>query len=220
MTSPSAQPKCILELVDLHDQAQADELLRQRLICGWDDTQAHIDKWRNDMDTQVRGMFWIKLPPSSSSPSGATATAEPIIGHISLDSITNPPDAEVADPLHKSVLTINTLFILPGHRSSGLGRAAFEQVERYAQAGPYGSPNCKALTVNALHRRYVEEDEWRRYMDVRNLPNPPKGRSNEDWYVRMGYVKWKEEPRYPVRDAEGREEEVKLLASFLKKRLG
>ena len=94
MTSPSAEPKCILELVDLHDQAQADELLRQRLICGWDDTLAHIDKWRNDMDTQVRGMFWIKLPSSS----GTTATAEEPIGHISLDSITNPPDAEVADP--------------------------------------------------------------------------------------------------------------------------
>lgn len=46
---------------------------------------------------------------------------------------------------------------------------------------------------------------------------PMRGSSNEAWYERMGYVKWKSEGRYEQRMESG--EVVKLVASFLRKKV-
>ncbi len=202
-----AQPSDIIRPMNLYDQAEFEELLQQRIICGWNDKPAYIIRWREMMDSKQKSLFWINLPDTKTR-----------VGHISLDSSTDPPDLELANP-DKSVLTIATFFILPEHRSAGLGRLAMDVMEDWATKEPYGSPNCKAIAVNTLDRRYTESDseEWRIWAKLRPIQLPPKGRSTEDWYARRGYVKWKEEPRYPEKTLDG--QDILLNAVFLRKYL-
>ncbi|KUI55451.1 hypothetical protein VP1G_02776 [Cytospora mali] len=204
--NPPAQPKCTLEPMNLHDQAQADELLRQRKVCGWADKPEDITKWRDKMEGNNRtvSLFWIR------------PTSQPglRVGHISLDSEARVPDLELANPHDKSVLTIANLFILPEHRRGGIGRAAVQTLEKWATIEPYGSRNCKTIALTAVSRKYTDDDEWRaEYLRMAGVEPPKPGFSNEEWYSRMGYTKWKDERLYPGPDG------YKFLASFLRKRI-
>ncbi|CAN8106326.1 unnamed protein product [Discula destructiva] len=206
-SSPADGPKCVLEPMNLHDQAQFDELLRQRIICGWTNTTACISSWRDWMDKRKRSFFWIK-------PASQPALR---VGHVSLDCETDPLDLELANPYDKSVLTISSFFILQEHRRGGLGRSVVETLERLALEEPYGSPNCKAIAIHTLSRRYSEDDRERaRYEELEGKPAPQRGLSNEDWYARMGYVKWKDQPRYPVSKESSPE---KFVAVFMRKQI-
>jgi GNAT superfamily N-acetyltransferase len=211
-----AKAKCLLEPVNFHNPVEFDELHRQRVICGWYLEPAILEKWREMADEQTKSMFWI-LPPRLA---GTTPSPARFVGHIAFQSISNSdtPESELdlANP-DKSVLMVSNFFILPEYRSGGLGRAAMEALEVMARIEPYGSPKCKALTLHTPSRRYVEDDgeEWRCVRERLVQELPPKGRSVEDWYTRMGYVKWKEEPKYPETLADGTE--VIIIASFLKK---
>ncbi|ROV98156.1 hypothetical protein VPNG_08593 [Cytospora leucostoma] len=199
-----AHPKCILEPIDLLEQAQADELLRQRKICGWSDTPEYIAKWKSAIDRKAKSLFWIRRAPQP----------DLRIGHISLDSEAHPPDLELANPIDKSVLTINTLFILPEHRGGGIGRAAIEALEKVATVEPYGSRNCRTVALTTLSRRYGEDDEWRAiYEKLVGVEAPKRGKANEDWYTRMGYVKWKDEGLWDGPDG------YKFIGAFLRKRV-
>lgn len=191
--------------MNLHDKAQAEELLRQRVLCGWATTPDYIDAWRDAMDAKTKGFFWIK------------PTSQPDLraGHISLDSESDPPDPDLANPHDKSLLTISRFFVLPEHRRGGLGRAAMETLERYAREGPYGSENCRAIALDTLSRRYTDVDEYRdQWVWLTGWPPRERGSSNEDWYVRQGYVKFKE-----VRKYEGAQEGHKLWAVYMRKTL-
>ena len=202
--------KFSLEPINLYDGYEYGELRRQRVLCGWDYEVEKLEKWKRDMDAKTRSIFWINLPATDSK-----SCPNPV-GHIGLNSERDPPELDLANP-DKSVMEISTFFILPEHRHGGLGRTAVEMVESYATKEPYGSPNCKVITINTISRRYTENDgdEWRGVYARRGLRAPPKGKSVEDWYASMGYVKWKEEPRYPDRLQDGTE--VKLIAVFMKK---
>jgi len=162
------------------------------------------------MSKKTKSLFWITIP---STPESKPHRA----GHISLDSVAEPPDLDLANP-DKSVLTIATFFIDPSFRSGGLGRTTMELLESYATKEPYGSPHCKIVAVTTLSRRYWEDDEYRSVWALTGRETPVRGSSNEDWYSRMGYVKWKEEPRYKQKPGPNGEE-VKLFASFLRKNL-
>lgn len=225
--------KCSLELIHLHDSEQAAELLRQRVICGWDRTPDDIARWRDSMDAGLKTMFWITIPsdpaasstttttnPASPTPQEETTTSGPTrtrIGHVSLDSEAHPPDLTLANPHDRSVLCVANLFILPAYRGGGIARAVFDLLAKLAKEEPHGSPNCRALAVTTLSRKYHEDDEWRAAFE-RLQGEPPKGRVNEAWYVRMGFVKWKEEPRYEVEGPGGKDGE-KFVASFLRKEI-
>lgn len=199
--------KCVLEAMNLHDPSQVDELLRQRKICGWADTPDHVVSWRDSMDAGTKSLFWIK--PGTQPDLRA--------GHVSLDCEAEPPDLELANPHDKSVLTIARFFILQEHRRGGLGRAVMEILEKLATEEPYGSPNCRTIAITTLSRKYTEDDRERaRYEALEGKPAPPRGSSNEDWYKRMGYVKWKDEPRYEVPDKYGPD---KYIAAFMRKRI-
>lgn len=200
-----ASSKCTLEPIDLHDRAQADELLRQRVLCGWAMTPDCIDAWRDAMDARTKGFFWIKAP----SRPGLRA------GHVSLDSEADPPDPELADPRDGSVLTVARFFVLPEHRGAGLGRGAMETLEAYAREAPYGSPACRAIALDTLSRRYTEDDEHRAQWEwLTGLPVRARGTSNEDWYARQGYVKFKEVPKYEcIREGH------KLIAVYMRKNI-
>ncbi|KAL6405768.1 hypothetical protein AUP68_10906 [Ilyonectria robusta] len=181
-----ARPKCTLEPMNLHDPDEFSELLRQRTVCGWNKEPSKIEQWRDRMDKKTKSLFWVVPAHLAGAPA-----LQRYVGHIALCSAAHPEDLELANP-DKSVLMISTLFILPEHRGGGLGRAAIEALEACAREEPYGSPNCKAITVQTVRRKYREDDGARRGMEP-----PKKGTSQEDWYARMGYVTWKEEPSWP-----------------------
>ncbi|KAI3395505.1 hypothetical protein diail_1291 [Diaporthe ilicicola] len=197
-TTPSTQPKCTLEPADLREQSQVDELFRQRQICGWKTSQKDIESWKERTAAQTTTLFWIR----------PTAQPDLRVGHISL-----------VKTSESSKLKISDLFVLPEHRGGGIARAAFRTLEDWATTEPYGSKDCKALLVDTLSQRYSEEEEYRlEYIRLTGVEPKPKGATNEEWYVRMGYVRYKEEPTYPAREGQDFGE-GKLLASYLKKEI-
>jgi GNAT superfamily N-acetyltransferase len=210
----SPKTKCELIPINLHNESEFEELRQQRVICGWNFDQKQIEGWRDAMSQSFKSMFWITIPSIENSASSSKEIQR--AGHISLDSVSEPPDLELANP-DKSVLTIATFFIYPDHRGGGLGRTAMTLLESYATKEPYGSTNCKIIAINTLDKRYWEDDEWRTMWKGHGRDAPVRGTSNEAWYERMGYVKWKSEPRYQQRTEAG--EPALLIASFLRKKL-
>lgn len=204
--------------MNLHDTNQATELLRQRILCGWNQTPDFVAGLRDSMDAGLKAVFWITKPATEETTTSQQDHKTLRIGHVSLDSVAHPEDLTLANPHDKSVLTISNLFILAEHRGGGIARTAIDQLTHWAKEEPYGSPNCKAVAVTAISKKYHDDDEWRAKFEwLNNTPAPERGRANEDWYVRMGFVKWKEEPRYPA-EIPGREGEM-FWASFLRKEI-
>jgi GNAT superfamily N-acetyltransferase len=206
--------------MNLHDPYQFGELRRQRTACGWNFEAKTIESWRAAMDGKTKALFWITIPladpPSEESQSVKGESSPNRVGHISLDSDKQPPDYEMAKP-DKSVMEISTLYILQEYRRMGLATAAVVQLEGWAKVEPYGSPNCKALTVNTISKRYTEDEgeQWRGLFLKRGLTAPDRGWSTEEWYESMGYVKWKEEYVWNERVLDGME--IKLMAAFMRK---
>jgi len=204
MTSPLHQGNCTLLPINLASIHETTELLRQRKICGWHYDHSCIDQWHLETQNKTRSMFWI-----------TTASHEDAVmikaGHIALAS---DPDLAATD---KSSMTISTFFILPEHRSRGLGNDAMDAVEALATREPYGSVDCRAIVVDTLDRRYWELDGeecrwwWGRWGKVA----PERGRSGEDWYRRRGDVKVKGGLKYE----DGLEGGGLLMASYLRKQL-
>ncbi len=200
----------ILEPMNLYNTTEFDELLRQRVICGWDCSPSDLETWRAAADAKTAYNFWV-VPPSLSQ----LPAPQRYAGHISMSSKTEPPD-------DTPVRHIANLFILPEHRRGGLGRAAVQGLEAWAKVESDRSRGCKAITLNAISRRYIEDDgeEWRgfytRVCTSLGIEMPAKGTGNEDWYLRMGYVKYGEQPMYPV-VLDG--SKILLLATLLRKEL-
>jgi len=202
-----------LQPINLYNQGEFDELLRQRVLCGWHDNAEAIEAWRVAVDQKTKSLFWI-IPSPSPSPTVESRYA----GHIALMSEASPPDEDQARP-DKTVMMLSNLFVLKEYRRGGIARAAVEIIEKYARIEPYGSPNCKVITVNTISRRYTEDDgeEWRGSYARRGMEPPPKGSALEDWYARMGYVKWKEAPTYEDTFLDGTP--LMLVAAYLRKEL-
>ncbi len=137
-------------------------------------------------------------------------------GHISLDSYTEPADPELALEA-RSIMTVQTFFILPEYRTGGVGRAAMDLVEVLATQEPYGSPHCHTLALTTVNKKHIEIDapEWRGLWKKGGLDVPPF--SNETWYEKLGYVYWKEEPRYNAVALDG--SPLHIIASFMRKKL-
>ncbi|KAG8168926.1 hypothetical protein KVR01_001675 [Diaporthe batatas] len=132
MPITQAQPKCILEAANLHDQSQVDQLLRQRKICGWKTRPSDMVSWKARAEARTTTLFWIK----------PIANPDLRAGHVSLDRISDDP----------SSLKIADLFILPEHRGGGLARAAFQAVEKMATTEPkrYSEDEEMRLEYNKL----------------------------------------------------------------------
>lgn len=222
------------------------EFKQQRIVCGWEFSDEALQQMMDKQEKKLKSLFWITIPnikdtsdtkeddqrvsdssngvtdPSSaSSCESAPALAHnysPRIraGHISLDSYAEPPDPELARE-DRSIMTVQTFFIRPEYRLSGLGRGAMEVMERLAIREPYGSPQCHTLALNTASKRYVEVDapEWRGMWE--RLGMVPPTYSNETWYEKLGYVYWKDEPRHAVESLDGHQ--IMIIASFMRKRL-
>ncbi|KAK4188934.1 hypothetical protein QBC35DRAFT_495143 [Podospora australis] len=214
--SPAPIQGGLLQPINLHNDDEFEELLRQRIICGWHKTQSDIEGWRAAVDDGTREIFWI-LHPSESLSHHSTVTKR-CAGHISIVNGTSPPDQELARR-DKSLLYLSSLFVLPEYQKAGLGRRAVQEVERLAKMEPYGSPACQAITIHTASRRYTEDDgeDWRGIYARMGAEPRPRGSSAEDWYARMGYVKWKEQPQYPETLLDGTK--IMMVSSFMRKEL-
>jgi GNAT superfamily N-acetyltransferase len=208
-----------IEPIDLHDEDHFSELQRQRVLCGWNHSTSALEAWREANDAHTQAMFWI-VPASFS----ALPVPQRYAGHVAMYKATYDNQDGIDDALPElTAMNLSTLFILPEFRGKGLASAAVRAMEATAKIEPYGWPECKLMTLNTLARKYIEEDEWRAVAEISFLLDgmelPPKGTSNEDWYVRMGYVKWKEvSGMYPGKSQDG--SEFRFAASFLWKKLG
>lgn len=182
-----------------------EELRQQRVLCGWNYAEPVLIQWREMMDVKQKALFWI-----------FSIDGMKTVGHISLDSTSEVPDLELANP-DKSVLTIATFFIKSEWRELGLGRAAMDILEDWATKAPYGSPNCRYIAINTLSKKYIEDDaaEWRGIWAKLGKSTPSKGRSVQSWYESRGYVKWKEQPKYLEKTLDGHD--IKLIAVYLRK---
>jgi GNAT superfamily N-acetyltransferase len=201
--------KVILTAIDLHNQSEFLEFLEQRILCGWSYTIPTIENWREQIDLKQKTLFWI-------SPSD---TPDIRAGHISLDSTSNPPDPTSALP-DKTLLTVQNLFIHPSYSSLGFGGHAMDAIESFAKEEPFGSPNCKALTLNSLTQECLDENlpVWLEMWKEKGVERPAWSFwSKVGWYERKGYVKWKEVVKKEQDSEAGKVAEIRL--AYLRKEL-
>ena len=191
-----------LEVIDLHQEQDMHDLILQRKICGWNFSREIIGKWRDLSDQGLKTIFWILIPGKDNVKAG----------HISLASKAEPHDPDLAQK-DRSVMTISTFFVLPEHRSGGIGRQVMDLMEEMATKEPYGSPRCKALAIDTISTKYYDPSNpmWPFLKDAME-----KQPSNQLWYERRGYVPFKVIPRYHDSTLTG---DVVLDACFLRKEL-
>ncbi|KAK3315450.1 hypothetical protein B0H66DRAFT_344742 [Apodospora peruviana] len=213
----TGQNTSVLEPMDLHNTVQFDELLRQRVLCGWDSTASVLEGWRDAIDAGTHDFFWVVPPdllPHQSAPPQRYA------GHICMVNQTETVDGTLRPTRH-----VCELFILPEHRRGGLGKAAVRALEACARAEPYGSSDVKRMTLNAISKRYFEDEseEWmglaKKVYGKLGLEMPTRGHTNEDWYNRMGYVKYAEQEAYPTGEYRADGTEYKFVSVSLRKEL-
>lgn len=168
-----------------------------------------------------RTLFWIALPPShktEQTPTFKRGDDEILpVGHVAIERVDDPEGGHQPDPTlvapDGSILMISTLFVLPAFTALRLGAFAMDQCESLAQQEPYGSRNCRAVTVTTLSNRYhaggLEGPEGMGRWEILGEPMPT--RDNSLWYKRRGYVTYKEAVRYGV--------EMKWWAVFMRKEL-
>jgi GNAT superfamily N-acetyltransferase len=200
--SPSYASDLRVEVIDLHKQQDFNDLIVQRKICGWNFSEEVIAKWRDLADKGLKTIFWIVLPDQD----------DPKVGHISLASKAEPHDPDLAQE-DKSVMTISSFFILPQYRWGGIGRKVMDLMEDMATKEPYGSPNCKAIAIDAFSHKYYDHSHPLWEMMKEHLEKQP---SNQLWYERRGYVQFNEKPRYVEKTIGG---DIIFDATFLRKEL-
>ncbi|PYH81621.1 hypothetical protein BO82DRAFT_354363 [Aspergillus uvarum CBS 121591] len=225
----STTPPCHLTPINLHSPTDFAEIHRQRRICGWDSDLPTLESWKRKQDEGVKGFYWLCIPdPAAAAAAAATTsistTTQPpapsteektvYAGHISLDAYSDPADEELARA-DRTVLTVQTLFILPAYRGLGLGSRAMDLVEALAATT---ETNCRWLALTTLsERHYLDESPEGTGVWARTGAEPPVMGCNQWWYARRGYVLWKEEPRWREVGVAG--DEVVFYAAFMRKGL-
>lgn len=233
--------KLSLVPINLNDPDQHAEFKQQRVICGWDYSDEALQMFIEKQKKKLKSLFWIMIRQKVEA-NGKQENADPVsitknanghardgntlspsitlstirVGHISLDSYTEPADPEVALE-DRSIMTVQTFFILPEYRTGGVGRAAMGLVEILATQEPYGSPHCHTLALTTVSKKHIQIDapEWKGIWKRCGLDVPPF--DNQSWYEKLGYVYWKEEPRYNAVALDG--SHIHIIASFMRKKL-
>jgi hypothetical protein len=181
MANEQHPSQCHLEPIDLNQDTEFTELQRQRTLCGWDYEQQTLQSWKES--ASLKKLFWITVP-------NAKDESKPIrAGHISLD-----PSSGILEPGllqdDEIDLTLKTFFISPEHRALKLGKKAVQLLENLAINKPYGDPRCRYLTLCAISKRYVYDEECRGLWSKVGMAEPPF--SIQEWYEKLGYITWKE----------------------------
>ncbi|KAJ5115400.1 hypothetical protein NUU61_001159 [Penicillium alfredii] len=205
MATKSPASQCHLDPVNFDDEEQFTELQRQRLACGWDHDSRILQKWKQKQQENLKSLFWIAVPSTSTEKSNTAIRA----GHIALDAYCDPLDPDPA------AQTSPSFFILPEYRSHGLGRRAMQLVEGLAVREPYGSPRCRVVALTALSKRYLYDEgpEWRGLWA--RIGEAMPSFSIQEWYENLGYSSWKEEVLYEVTTLDG--QVIRLWEAFMRK---
>lgn len=180
-----------LVTVNLDSAEERDMLRAQRVICGWHEDM--VESWRARMAAGERTFYWITIPENDVTSGLAMVQRDEggvyAVGHISLDRVDQPcPPTPVDLSLASGdggVMTITSLFVLPGFSSRGLGAFAMDECERIAS----GMPGCRAVTIMTISDRYLRG----------GIPGPDGTVPKVDlspWYARRGYITYKEEVRH------------------------
>lgn len=198
--------RCYLERIDLNEESQFSELQRQRTICGWSYDQQTLQSWKES--TSLKKLFWITTP-------NAEDESKPIrTGHISLD-----PSFGILEPGllqgDEIDLSLSTFFILPEYRAFKLGQKAVQLLEKMAVTKPHGDPRCRYLTLYAMSKRYIYDEEWQGMWSKFGETQPPF--SIQEWYEKIGYITWKEVPVTEAIALDG--EVVRIWEALMKKDL-
>ncbi|KAA8648917.1 hypothetical protein EYZ11_006300 [Aspergillus tanneri] len=216
--------KIALSPINLHDPIQFSELQSQRLQCGWDNSPAHLLKWREMADHGRKSFFWITSTlshdhdhnhnPDQKHEHKDQTERQTLIGHISLDSYSDLDDLSLASP-DRSALTVQTFFIKHEYQRLGIGSQAMDLVEEMAREEPYGSPHCQYVTLSTLNRRHCYETGpvWDAAREI--LPPGYLDFCLADWYEKRGYVCWKSVWRDHEPDFQGRV--LRVLVDFMRK---
>ncbi|CRG90241.1 hypothetical protein PISL3812_07284 [Talaromyces islandicus] len=212
--------KSRLDPIDLRDAGQFSELQRQRVLCGWDFDSETLKKWEKKQEARLKNLFWIITTRTTTDPD--KQDNKPIrAGHISLDDAGtsfNPPEVQSLPRVEeKCVLSVSTFFILPEHRSSGLGRWVMQRIEELAVQEPYGSPSCRFIALNALSKKHVYDEGWEWKGIWERMGKAPPSFSIQEWYEMLGYVSWKEEPLYEEKALNG--DVIHLWEAFMRKEI-
>lgn len=213
--SPPYTRPFILDPIDPSSQNHMSDLAHQRRLCGWKKDAAALAEYARAIRAGSMQLFWIAALPdvvadTHPAPDACTIRA----GHIGLISVHSPPDERLARP-DRSILSLSTLFILPAHRSTGLGRAAFARVEDLARR----DGRCEWLTVDVHAARYDLDGgpDWGGLMRRCGIEPLGEARSTQGWYERMGFEVFCEEARYRHVLEEG---PVLLRGCLMRKRVG
>lgn len=212
--APDTSPEgARLVTMNLESAAERDLLHAQRVICGWHEDM--VESWRERMAAGERTFYWITIPESDVTSELAMLQRNGgevyAVGHISLDRVDQPHfptpvDLSLASGDGK-VMTITSLFVLPGFTSLGLGAFAMDECERVARE----TDGCRAVTIMTISNRYLRG----------GIPGPdgtvPKV-DHSPWCARRGYVTYKEEVRHYTDLADGTR--IGWYEMFMRKELG
>ena len=200
--------ECSLKPIDLNEEIQFNELQRQRTLCGWNYDDQTLQSWKEN--SKLKNLFWITI----SDPEDETKSTSIRVGHISLD-----PSSGILEPGllegDEIDLSLSTFFIVPEHRALKLGRKAVQLLEKLAVTKPYGDPRCRYLTLCALSKRYIYDEEFRGLWSKFGAVQPPF--SIQEWYENIGYTTWKEIPITEANSLDG--ETFQLWEALMRKDL-
>ncbi|GAA5897441.1 hypothetical protein JCM6882_001887 [Rhodosporidiobolus microsporus] len=212
-TPSTATSPVRFERFDPESQKEVDELIRQRILCGW--AADKVDMWRDLARQEVRMLYWIfpttldadlpeleLLSPGSVVEEGKThgppagdASFRPI-GHVAVDWVDYFGDESLASK-EAGVVTLATFFILPSQQGKGLGSIVTHEMEKLAAT----ELNAKAMTLSTIDGQCASDPAWWAKQGVEYSPSI---RINERWYERIGYQAYKRGiPRYPFVDVDG-----------------
>ncbi|CZR55211.1 uncharacterized protein PAC_05098 [Phialocephala subalpina] len=210
-----SKPQVILIPWDTTSPEHVERLVQQRIACGWD--REHVDSWKARHESGSLNLQWIVLSdsdpekdakllkhttahPSEKEPLLDTATsfgAKPRtiplpqrsfvpVGHICLGRPTaHYTDAETGfDPNEQGVYGISNFYVSRALQGSGLGTAAMNTIENIAISEPLCA---KVLALNAINK--VDNEREEKYKAL-GLVIPEF--SNQEWYERRGYQRYKE----------------------------
>ncbi|ORY69300.1 hypothetical protein BCR35DRAFT_308103 [Leucosporidium creatinivorum] len=199
---------------DPEDSTHVQELIRQRVLCGWNVDA--VEGWCAKVRSGLKGLQWIVR---GTTPDAVAFFAEPLpsvelcaggevgppspdpsfapIGHVSLDWYDDAGEKELASK-DDGIVTISTFFILKSQQGRGLGNAVMDELEALAGTSTFGA---KTITLNTLDGdQATDTARWV------NLPGGfnPSARFNERWYLRRGYKTFRRAvPRYKEKGIDG-----------------
>lgn len=150
-----------------------------------------------------RTLFWIALPLEMRKDDvpllKRDAEAFVPAGHVSLNRVDDPSPGIDPSAARVGWVRPECIKLIRSSKLQSLrtGRFAMKECERLAQQEPYGSLNCRWLSLWTLSERYAAggEQGWDGIGRWERIGMPVPQQASGPWYENLGYVSYKEEIR-------------------------